>query len=205
MKVLLINGSPHKNGCTFVALSEAAKTLNKNGIETDFMHIPSDTSGCRACKVCKKTGKCIIDDMVNEFLAKLPEIDGIIVGSPVYFAGAAGQLTAFLDRAFMAGGGKFDGKLAASVVSCRRGGATAAFDQLNKYFLMNCMPCVGSQYWNQVHGSKAEDVSKDEEGLQTMRTLATQMAWLLKCVEAGKKEGFTVPEREERITTSFIR
>lgn len=205
MKVLLINGSPHKNGCTFTALSEVEKTLNKNGIETEFLHIPSGTEGCKACSSCRKLGKCVVDDAVNDVLANLDSVDGIVVGSPVYFAAASGQLTSFLDRLFYAGGGKFDGKLAAAVVSCRRGGASAAFDQLNKYFLMNCMCVVGSQYWNQVHGSKAEDVLKDEEGLQTMRTLGTQMAWLLKCIATGKKNGLAVPEREEKIKTNFIR
>lgn len=207
MKVLLINGSPNERGCTYTALSEVEKTLRENGIETELIWLgKKPVAGCIGCGSCSKDGKCFVDDKVNETIAKLPEIDGIVVGSPVYYAGPAGQLTAFLDRLFYAGSG-FDGKLGASVVSCRRGGASAAFDRLNKYFMMNCMPVVSSQYWNQVHGAfgKVEDVLKDEEGLQTMRTLANQMAWLLKCIESGKNNGIERPPREKPIKTSFIR
>lgn len=206
MKVLLINGSPHEKGCTYTALKEVADTLECNGINTEFMHLgTSAVHGCVACGTCKKTGKCIYNDKVNELLIKLPEIDGIVVGSPVYYGGANGQITAFLDRVFYAGGRKFSGKLGAAVVSCRRGGASAAFDQLNKYFMMNCMPVVSSQYWNQVHGFTPEDVRRDEEGMQTMRTLGSHMAWLLKCIEIGRKHGLDQPEREEPIYTHFIR
>lgn len=206
MKVMLINGSPHARGCTYTALAEAAGALEKNGIETEFMHVGgAPVTGCIACGRCRQTGKCFVDDQVNVLLEKLPEIDGLIVGSPVYYAGASGQLIAFLDRAFYAAGGRFDGKLAAAVVSCRRGGATAAFEQINKFFSMNNMPIVTSQYWNQVHGFTPADVRKDEEGLQTMRTLGNNMAWLLKCIEAGRKAGVPLPEREPFKMTNFIR
>lgn len=206
MKVLLINGSPHKEGCTYTALKEVADTLEKSGVETEFMYLGvAPVAGCIACGNCGKTGRCFVDDKVNELIDKLAEINGIVVGSPVYYASASGQVTAFLDRAFFAGGGKFAGKLGAAVVSCRRGGASAAFDQLNKYFMMNCMPVVSSQYWNQVHGFTPEDVRKDEEGLQTMRTLGSHMAWLLKCIELGRDNGINQPVREAAIMTNFIR
>lgn len=204
MKVILINGSPKKNGCTAEALSEVAKTLEKNGIETEMVHVGTKTVDCMVCKSCTKTGKCIADDAVNEVIAKLPEIDGIVVGSPVYYAGPSGHVTSFLDRLFYAGSG-FDGKVGAAVVSCRRGGASAAFDRLNKYFQINCMPVASSQYWNQVHGNTPEEVRKDEEGMQTMRTLGENMAWLIKCIKLGKENGISVPEREKQIRTSFIR
>ena len=205
MKVLLINGSPNKEGCTYTALKEVEKTLLENGIETEILYLGTKpVSGCIACMSCKKTGKCAIDDKVNEVIDRLPEFDGIVVGSPVYYAAPNGQLTAFLDRLFYAGTG-FDGKVGAAVVSCRRGGASATFDCLNKYFMINCMPVATSQYWNQVHGKCAEDVLKDEEGLQTMRTLGSQIAWMLKCIEAGKKSGIEIPKREAPIRTSFIR
>ncbi len=206
MKVLLINGSPHEEGCTYTALKEVADTLNRNGIETVILHLGiKPVAGCIACGVCRRTGRCFIEDKVNDAAALLPEIDGIVVGSPVYYGSADGQLTSFLDRLFFAGSGKFDGKLGASVVSCRRGGATAAFDQLNKYFTMNNMPVVSSQYWNQVHGSSPEEVRKDLEGLQTMRTLGNNMAWLLKCIDAGRQAGVPLPEREPKVMTNFIR
>ena len=143
MKVLLINGSPHKEGCTYTALKEVADTLEANGVKTEMMHLGvKPIAGCIACGNCQKNGKCFVDDRVNEFIAKLPEIDGIVLGSPVYYAGASGQITSFLDRAFFAGSGKFEGKLGAAVVSCRRGGASATFDQLNKYFTMNSSSCL---------------------------------------------------------------
>ena len=207
MKVLLVNGSPNEHGCTYTALGEVAATLEKNGIGTEITWLGKGAvAGCIGCGSCSKNGKCFVDDKVNEVIEILPEIDGIVVGSPVYYAGPTAQITAFLDRLFYAGSG-FDGKLGASVVSCRRGGASAAFDRLNKYFMMNCMPVVSSQYWNQVHGAfgKGEDVKKDEEGLQTMRTLANNMAWLLKCIKAGENSGIEKPVREKAIKTSFIR
>lgn len=205
MKVLLINGSPNEKGCTYTALTEVGKTLQKHGIDTEILYLgKKPIAGCIACGKCHETGKCVFDDAVNEVAAKLDEYDGIIVGSPVYYAGPSGQLTAFLDRLFYPNEAKMAGKLAAAVVSCRRGGASAAFDRLNKYFLISNMHVVGSQYWNQVHGFTPEDVRKDKEGLQTMRTLGENMAWLLKCIEAGRKAGVPFPVYEPRMRTHFI-
>ena len=205
MKVLLINGSPNEKGCTYTALTEVGKTLQKYGIDTEILYLgKKPIAGCIACGKCHETGKCVFDDAVNEVAAKLDEYDGIIVGSPVYYAGPSGQLTAFLDRLVYPNEAKMAGKLAAAVVSCRRGGASAAFDRLNKYFLISNMHVVGSQYWNQVHGFTPEDVRKDKEGLQTMRTLGENMAWLLKCIEAGRKAGVPVPVYEPRMRTHFI-
>lgn len=206
MKVLLINGSPHKDGCTFTALNEVAKTLEKNGIETEILYLGvKPIAGCIACGKCFEQKKCVFDDKVNEILSRSDEFDGLVIGSPVYYAGPSGQIRAFLDRLFYAGGRRFAGKPGAAVVSCRRGGATAAFDQLNKYFTISSMPIVSSQYWNQVHGSYAEQVLQDEEGMQTMRTLGNNMAWLLKCIQLGKENGITLPEREPPVWTNFVR
>lgn len=187
MKVLLINGSPHKEGCTYTALREVADALERNGIETEIFHIGTEpVHGCIACLTCFKEGKCVFDDDIcNELAAKCAEADGIVVGSPVYFAGPNGALTALLDRIFYSSGRKLWNKPAAAVVSCRRGGASAAFDRLNKYFTINRMPVVSSQYWNSVHGRTPEDVKKDKEGLQTMRMLGENMAWLLKSIRDG--------------------
>lgn len=206
MKALLINGSPNEHGCTYTALGEVEKTLRKNGVETELFWIgKKPISGCTACGACAKTGNCVFDDGVNTLLEKIDGIDAVVVGSPVYYAGPCGQLTAFLDRLFCAGSRKLTGKPAACVVSCRRGGATAAFDRLNKYFLINNMPLVPSNYWNQVHGQKPEDVLRDEEGMQTMRILGENMAWLLKCIEAGRAAGVPEPNAEPKIKTNFIR
>lgn len=206
MKVLLVNGGPHKDGCTYTALREAADTLEKNGVETEIIWLGvGEIAGCIGCGACRKTGECFRKDIVNEFVEKASEADGYIFGSPVHYAAASGALTSFMDRVFYSGGGKLAGKPAAAVVSCRRGGASATFDQINKYFTINNMLVVGSQYWNQVHGGCAEDVKKDEEGMQTMRTLGNNMAWLLKCIEAGKEKGIDFPEREPVIHTNFIR
>jgi multimeric flavodoxin WrbA len=205
LKALLINGSPNEHGCTYTALSEVAETLHKHNVETEILYLgKKPIAGCIACSHCFKTGKCVFNDQVNQTLEQLVSYDAIIVGSPVYFGGPSGQLTAFLDRLFYSGGAQMAGKLGASIVSCRRGGATAAFDRLNKYFTICNMPVVSSQYWNQVHGYTPEDVRKDEEGLQTMRTLAQNMAWLLKSIEAGRKNGITAPQYEPRIATHFI-
>lgn len=205
MKVLLINGSPNEKGCTFTALTEVATTLQSNGIETEILYLgKKPIAGCIDCGHCFQTGKCVFNDKVNEVVARLDEYDGIIVGSPVYYAGPSGQLTAFLDRLFFLSEAKLAGKLGAAVVSCRRGGASAAFDRLNKYFTISNMHIVGSQYWNQVHGFTPDDVRKDKEGLQTMRTLGQNMAWLLKCIEAGKKSGIEKPVYEPRERTHFI-
>lgn len=206
MKVILVNGSPHKQGCTYTALAEVKRTLEKNGIETEEFWIGNKpVAGCIGCGNCMETGKCFVQDGVNEFLEKVPSTDGFVFGTPVHFASGSGMITSFMDRIFYGRRNLFKNKLAACVVSCRRGGATSTFDQINKYFAMNNMPIVTSQYWNMVHGSKPEDVLKDEEGLQTMRTLGNNMAWLLKCIEAGKNIGIKEPENEKIIQTNFIR
>ena len=206
MKVLLVYGSPHKDGCTNVALEECAKTLNQNGIETEILWLGTKAmQGCIACGKCGKLGKCVFEDDVNRVAAMADEIDGRIVGCPVYYGGPCSQITAFMDRLFYSTDGVFDTKLGAAVVSCRRGGATASFERLNKYFEMNNMPVVTSQYWNQIHGNSREEALQDAEGLQTMRTLALNMAWLLKCIEAGRAAGIEKPKYEPWIGTNFIR
>ncbi|MBR4195976.1 MAG: flavodoxin family protein [Synergistaceae bacterium] len=206
MKVLMINGSPNEKGCTFTALSEVASTLAKNGVNSEIYHIGKKSmQGCISCFKCFKLGQCVFNDGVNDIASRLDEFGGIIVGSPVYYAGPAGSLCAFLDRLFFSGGNKLEGKPAACVVSCRRGGASAAFDRLNKYFTIRNMIVIGSQYWNQVHGNTPEEVRQDIEGLQTMRTLGENFAWILKCIEAGKNAGINYPVHEETISTNFIR
>lgn len=206
MKVILVNGSPHEKGCTYTALAEVEKTLNKEGIETEIMWLGNaPVAGCIGCGACLKSGRCFRNDIVNTFIEKMSQADGFVFGSPVHFASASGELTSFMDRAFYGRGSLVAGKPAAAVVSCRRGGATAAFDQINKYFSISNMPIVTSQYWNQVHGNTPEQVVQDEEGMQTMRTLGMNMAWLLKCIEAGKKAGIDRPEYEKKIATNYIR
>ncbi len=207
MKVLLINGSPHEHGTTFIALSEVAKTLNAEGIDTEIFHIGTrPVHGCIACHHCSKEGRCVFqDDPVNTIIEKAATCDGFIFGSPVHYAGPAGVLHAILDRAFYAGKNAFTYKPGAAVVCCRRGGATASFDSLNKYFTIANMPVVPSQYWNMVHGAVAEDALQDAEGLQTMRTLAHNMAWMLRCFEAGKQAGVALPTAEPPARTNFIR
>ena len=206
MKVLLVNGSPHEKGCTYIAIKEVAEQLNKNKIETEIFWLGNKpVSGCMGCGNCLKTGKCFIDDKVNEFLKKVPETDGFIFGTPVHFASSSGMLTSFMDRAFYGRRELFSNKPASAIASCRRGGATATLDQINKYFGISNMPVISSQYWNMVHGNTPEEVKRDEEGMQTMRTLANNMAWLLKSIEAGKKAGIKLPENEPIISTNFIR
>ncbi len=210
MKVLLVNGSPHKEGCTYTALTEVAKTLNEEGIDTEIFWIGiKPLAGCIACKTCAKTGRCAFDDRVNDFLDIAKDADGFIFGSPVHYAAASGAITSFMDRVFYAdlqsGKQSFYLKPAAAVVSARRAGTTATFDQLNKYFTISEMPIISSCYWNMVHGAKPEDVEKDLEGLQTMRILARNMAFFLKCKETGLKTGVPLPVKEERIFTNFIR
>ncbi|MGN1147532.1 MAG: flavodoxin family protein [Lachnospiraceae bacterium] len=206
MKVLLINGSPNEKGCTYTALCEVAETLESHQIETEIFWVgKAPLAGCMGCGGCGRTGSCVFDDKVNEAAAKLSEVDGIVIGSPVHYAAASGQITAFLDRLFYSSGSKLSLKPGAAVVSCRRGGASAAFDQLNKYFTINSMPVVSSQYWNQVHGSTPEEVKKDEEGMQTMRTLGENMAWLLRSIEAGRAAGIEKPVHEPKVRTNFIR
>lgn len=206
MKVLLVNGSPREKGCTYTALTEVDGALEKQGIETEIFHIGTQPiSGCVSCSSCRKTGKCFRNDLVNEFLAKVAETDGFIFGSPVHYAAASGALTSFMDRVFYAGGAQFAYKPAAAIVSCRRGGASSSFDQINKYFTITNMPIVSSQYWNMVHGNTPEEVKQDLEGMQTMRTLGNNMAWLLKSIEAGKTAGVSLPQAETKIRTNFIR
>lgn len=206
MKVLLINGSPHEKGCTYTALREVMGALEAQGIGTELFQVGNKpVAGCIGCGLCAKTRRCFMEDKVNELLDRLPAADGLVVGAPVYYAGPAGQINAFLDRAFYCKGGLYANKPGAAVVSCRRGGASAAFDRLNKYFTISNMPVVPSQYWNQVHGNTPEEVLQDKEGLQTMRTLGNNMAWLLKCIEAGRKAGVPEPVLEPRVSTNFIR
>ncbi len=208
MKVLLINGSPRAKGCTYTALCEVAKELEKENIETEIFHIGSKPiRGCTACGGCysKSPSRCVFDDdPVNIALEKAEQADGFVFGAPVHYAAASGGMTAFLDRLFYAGD-CFKYKPGAAVVSCRRAGSTAALDQLNKYFTISCMPVVSSQYWNMVHGNTPEEVRKDIEGMQTMRQLGRNMAWLLKCIAAGKAAGVKDPEEEPRVWTNFIR
>lgn len=205
MKVLLINGSPNAKGCTFTALSEVAEALNKEGVETEIVHVGhKDIRGCIGCRLCKQTGKCVFDDIVGEVQAKFAEADGIVVGSPVYYSGPNGTLISFLDRMFYSSPVDKRFKVGAAVVSCRRGGNTATFDVLNKYFSINQMPIVSSQYWNMVHGNNPDEVRQDIEGLQTMRTLGKNMAFLMKAIALAKEE-YGLPEKEAITFTNFIR
>ncbi len=205
MKVLLINGSPHKEGNTFIALSEVAGALKEYGIEVEIVHIGKKAvQGCTACNKCDGLDRCVFQDVLyNEVREKLETASGLVVGSPVYYAGPNGSLCALLDRVFYSCPERLQYKPAASVAVCRRGGASATFDRLNKYFTISHMPVVSSQYWNSVHGRKQGEAMQDEEGLQTMRTLGRNMAWLLQNIEQG---GIPRPEpEEERKITSFIR
>ena len=201
MKVLMLNGSPHENGCVFTALSEVAEELEKYGIQSEIFQLgKKPVMGCISCGACFKTGKCFYgDDGVNECAEKLREADAFIVGSPVYYAGPNGALCAFLDRLFYGKSKNYAGKPAACVVNCRRGGASAAFDRLNKYFTIANMPVIPSQYWNSTHGRTPEQVRRDFEGMQTMRTLAKNTAWMLQSL-SGKPH----PEYDKQIYTDFI-
>lgn len=205
MKVLTINGSPHPNGCVGRALDELEKTLVECGIEVERVNIGTkDIRGCIACNFCREHGRCVFNDAVNEVAAKFAEADGIVVGTPTYYAGGNGQVLSFLDRLFYSTSGKFEKamKVGAAVVSSRRAGSTSAFDEINKYFTIAAMPIASSTYWNEVHGFTAEDVEKDLEGLQTMRNLARNMAFMIKAFKAQEaKEGF--PQQERGLYTSF--
>ena len=210
MKVLLVNGSPHKEGCTYTALSEVGKALEAEGIEVGTFWIGvKPLSGCIACKTCVSKHKCVFDDTVNQFLDIAGEYDGFVFGTPVHWGGASGAITSFMDRAFYAdlcgGGERFLLKPAAAVISARRAGTTATWDQINKYFALMQMPIVSSRYWNIVHGAAPEQVRKDLEGMQTMRILGKNMAFFLKCKEAGLAAGVSLPEREAVTFTNFIR
>lgn len=206
-RILLINGSPRSDGCTYTALHEVADTLEKNGIKTELIEIGSrPVTGCIACGKCRETGKCVFnDDAVNRISEKLDEYDGIVVGSPVYYAGPSGQICAFLDRLFYSNGGRMAGKIGAAVVSCRRGGASSAFDRLNKYFQISNMVVASSQYWNQVHGNTPDEVRQDIEGMQTMRTLGQNIAWLVKSIQTARDNGVQAPVYEPKTFTNFIR
>ena len=206
MKVLLVNGSPNREGCTYTALKEVSKTLEENGIDTEIFQVGNKPiGGCIGCGSCKKTGECFMKDCVNEFVEKAKGADGFVFGSPVYYAAASGSITSFLDRAFYSGGKHMAFKPGAVICSARRAGTTSTLDQLSKYLTICNMPVVSSQYWNMVHGNTPEEVKKDLEGMQTMRVLGRNMAWLIKCIELGKKNNILKPELEERERTNFIR
>lgn len=210
MKVLLVNGSPNRMGCTFTALSEVEKTLNEENIETKIIHVgQKDIRGCTACLKCMDLGKCVYDDYVNEFIELCKDFDGFIFGAPVYFASANSTLISLLTRGFYAGRKSgvnlFRLKPGAAVVSARRAGTTASIDEINKFFTISEMPIISSKYWPMVHGNTPDEVKQDKEGLQVMRTLGRNMAWFLKIKEAGKKAGISEPESEVPIVTNFIR
>lgn len=206
MKALLINGSPRPKGCTYTALSELKKTLETEGIEVELLHVgQKDIRGCIACRKCSQTGKCVFDDVVNEVAPKLAEADAFVIGCPVYFASPAGSVISFMDRLFFSTLGiDKTMKVGAAVVTCRRGGNTATFDVLNKYFTMTGMPVASSQYWNMVYGGCAEEVAQDAEGLQTMRTLGRNMAFMMKSFQLGRAQ-FGLPQKEPLIFTNFHR
>ena len=206
MKVLLLNGSSHRNGTTFTALEEVSRALKNELIDTEIYQLGNpELRDCSGCQACRKIGKCVYNDVVNEFVEKAKLADGFIFGTPVYYAHPSGRILSFLDRAFYSGSSAFAFKPAASVAVARRSGTTASFDVLNKYFTICNMPVVSSTYWNNLHGNNMEEAWQDEEGLQTMRILGRNMAWMLKCIDAGKKMGITKPQVEEKIKTNFIR
>ena len=206
MKALLINGSPRSKGCTYTALTELKKTLEAEDIEVELLHVGhKDIHGCIACRKCHETGKCVFDDVVNEVAPKLAQADAFVIGAPVYFASPAGGAISFMDRLFFSTLGiDKTMKVGAAVVTCRRGGNTATFDVLNKYFTMTGMPIASSQYWNMVYGGSAEEVAQDAEGLQTMRTLGYNMAFMMKSFQLGKEQ-IGLPQKEPLIFTNFHR
>lgn len=211
MKALLVNASPHKEGCTYTALMECAKTLNEEEIGTDYFWVGNKAlNSCIACKKCRETGKCVFSDRVNEFLDIAGSYDGFLFGSPVHWGGADGALTSFLGRAFYAdlnaGSGRFTYKPASAVISARRAGSVSTFDQINRFLTLMQMPIVTSRYWPIVFGAKPEEVLQDGEGMQTMRILGRNMAYMLKCLEAGRKAKIELPRQEEKTEfTNFIR
>lgn len=206
MKVLMISGSPHKAGSSRLALDEMKKVFEAEGVETELIEVGAGPiSGCTACGACKKTGVCVIDDMVNEAIKKLEAADALVVATPVHYASPAGALLAFLDRMFYAGGSKFAHKPAAALACARRAGTTASVDVMNKYFTISQMPVVSSTYWNGLYGVCPEAAAQDAEGLQTARNLARNMAWIIKCIEAGRAAGFPAPTAERGNVTNFIR
>lgn len=211
MKVLLFNGSPHPNGCTFTALEEIAKTLKEEGVDSEIYQIGTGAiTPCRGCYACAKTGRCVtLDDKVNDFIQYARNFDGFIFGTPVHYASASGGITAFLDRVFfvnaMCRKKIFEHKPGAAIACARRAGTTATLDQINKYFAITQMPIISGRYWNMVHGSNAEEARQDLEGMQNMRILARNFAWHLKCQEAAQKAGIPLPKQEETVFTNFIR
>lgn len=205
MKVLLVNGSSRKNGCTNVALNEVERSLQENRIDTEKIFIGNEAlPDCIACRKCKETAKCIFDDSVNRFVEKAKKADGFIFGSPVYYAHPSGRLLTFMNRAFYSNASAFLYKPAASVLSARRSGTTASFDVINKYFTISSMPVVSSTYWNHVYGTSAEEVEQDKEGLMTMYNLGENMAWMLHCLFVGKEQGF-MPPKNKKVLTNFSR
>lgn len=207
MKVLLLNGSPHQNGCINTALEIMASVFKEEGIETEIFYMGTDCLPCKACYTCKKSKRCIIDDQVNQALDKMEKADGLVIGSPVHYASASGVAISFLDRFFFVGSSRhvFEHKPGTSIVSARRAGTTATLDQLNKYFSISQMPIISGRYWNMVHGSTPSDVLKDEEGCQNLKIVAQNFAWYLKCVEVAKKAGIEPPQQQNPIYTNFIR
>ena len=208
MKVLLLNGSSHPHGCTDTALREVASALENAGIDAEILFLGNDpVRDCTACGTCAKApGKCVFDDdIVNRIIEKAREADGFVFGTPVYYAHPSGRILSILDRVFYAGKSAFVHKPAAAIASARRAGTTASLDVLQKYFTISQMPVISSTYWTMVHGKEAQDVLKDEEGLQTMRNLASNMAWMLRCIEAGKAMGIQPPQAESGARTNFIR
>ena len=209
MKVLLINGSPHEKGCTYTALNVVKETLKEENIDSEIYYVGVESiAPCKACYACANLKRCVIDDKVNEFVNYAKDFDGYIIGSPVHYAASSGNLIPFLDRAFFSAsraGSPFAHKPASAIVSARRAGTTATIDQLNKYFQIQQMPVISGKYWNMVHGSKPEDVFKDEEGVQNLQILARNFAYHLKCKEAGLKAGIEPPKTPEIIRTNFIK
>ncbi|MDR0953515.1 MAG: flavodoxin family protein [Elusimicrobiota bacterium] len=208
MKVLLLNGSPNENGCTYTALNEVAKTLQDKNVETEIFQLgKGPVQDCVACRACAKlNNQCVYSyDAVNLFIEKAKQADGLVFGTPVYYAHPSGRVLSFLNRVFFAGSAVFANKPAAAVASARRAGTTASLDVLNKYFTISRMPVVSSSYWNMVHGNTPAEVLQDSEGLQIMQTIGINMAWLISCIEAAKKAGIPYPEVEPKVFTNFIR
>lgn len=209
LKVLLVNGSPHKEGCVYTALTEIATTLKGEGVDSTLFWVGNQPlAGCIGCGACVGKRRCFRNDRVNEFVEMMDDYDGFVFGTPVHYAAASGAMTSFLDRVFFIdefNGGHFAGKPAAAIATCRRSGGTAALDQMNKYMTDCNMPVVPSQYWNVVHGNTPDEVRRDTEGLQTMHVLARNMAWLLKCIALGREHGIGFPVHEQHTMTNFIR
>ena len=205
MKVLILNGSPHPRGVNYLAIEEMTTVFKEEGVDVEVVQVGNQVvRGCIACGACSKLGECVFDDVVNELAKKFKQVDGLIVTSPVYYASANATLIATLDRLFCSTSFDKTMKVGASVVSCRRGGASATFDELNKYFTISSMPIVSSQYWNLIHGNNADEAMLDEEGKQIMRTLSRNMTFLMKSIQLGKEQ-FGLPQKEKHISTNYIR